>query len=60
MKHSTQLPKDYSRCQGVGCEIRSECERWLQRAENVGPRTNFANTLNSHGQKECFYFIRRR
>ena len=54
-----ELPTAYHRCLGVNCEIRTSCERYLQREVNVSKITNVAKTMNSHNEPECFFMIRR-
>ncbi len=41
------LPRDFCRCEGVGCPIASHCMRHTWADVNTGDRTPFTHTLMS-------------
>jgi hypothetical protein len=53
--HNTDLSPLDPRCLGVGCDMRDNCRRCLQRETGKKPP---AKTWNHHKEPECFFFTR--
>lgn len=60
LRHSTELPKDFALCSGVGCEERERCERFLQRDSRGKKARVPVASLKGPKSTECMWFIERR